>query len=104
MRGGNISAPHRNVNLVRHNKVNVPVKSGSGIPARRLRFVFQAHSQHIVFAVGIQKVGYIAMKRVVPQRPESRFLAIDIHTGFTHCPVEQKRYAAFAFLKVIYGE
>ena len=85
-----LCAPYRNMHFPGSHYTHITIKPGSGIPAGRLRFVFQTNSKSIVLTVFIQKRSDIAMERIITERPETGFLPIDVDTGFTHSAIEDK--------------
>ena len=74
----------------RSNQADIAIQSRPRIPTGGLGSVFQTDSQHIVFTVGIQQTGNIAMKRVIPERPETSFFPIDIDPSLTHSTIENQ--------------
>ena len=90
VRGGKLSAPHRNAYRFGRQQADIPVQPRTGIPARRLRFVLQPHGKRIGFSVLIYIRCDIAMERVIAERPEAGFLPVDIDTGFAHGSVKNQ--------------
>ena len=70
--------------------MNIPVKSGTWIPAGRFRQVFQTYSQRVLLA-RLQIFRDIEVEGVVTIRPITDLLSIDIDIGMAHRPVKQDR-------------
>ena len=70
--------------------MNIPVKSGTWIPAGRFRQVFQTYSQRVLLA-RLQIFRDIEVEGVVTIRPITDLLPIDIDIGMAHRPVKQDR-------------
>ena len=68
--------------------MHVAIQSGAGIPARLFLVVFEANGQCVVFAVFVQQIGNIEIKRVVAVGPKSGFFSVHIHTCLAHCSIE----------------
>ncbi|OPZ30463.1 MAG: hypothetical protein BWZ00_00954 [Bacteroidetes bacterium ADurb.BinA174] len=71
----------------------IPIQSGAGIPSRLLFVVFEANGKRIVFAVFVQQIGNIEIKRVITVRPKTGFFSVYEYTGLTHCSVELNFHA-----------
>ena len=88
-RSGQLRTPNRNMHIVSNNQTDIPIKSGTGIPAGRLVLILQTYGQHIGFSL-FQVIRGIYHKGIISVRPICGFLSVDEHTGMAHGSVEQQ--------------
>ena len=87
-----LNAPDRNMDRRKGQQPHLAVEPRTGIPARRLRAVFERHDQFIL--PDMQRLGDFAPEGAVAVGPETDLTPVDQHTGLAHRAVEQQHVAA----------
>ena len=87
-----ISSPHRDMDPVAVDEMHVAVKAGTGIPAGRLRFVFERHFDDVL--AGTSGPAEVGLETVVAIGPESHLFSVDLDAGVAHGAVEKERLRA----------
>ena len=86
--GRDMRSPGGHVDFIGHHHSYVSVESRPGIPAGRLRLVFQPHGQRVWLAVFVQAVCHVLVKGVVSIGPLAYFLSVHVYAGFAHGSVK----------------